>query len=82
MSGRATVHVKTHALGLPFYELTTIVIKHGKENYSMPVRDKKHYYYDRLLFWQENKDQLGLEWAGFLINNAETGPSEKQPGAI
>lgn len=29
----ATVHVETHALGLPFYELTSIVLKFGKDEY-------------------------------------------------
>ncbi|MHB8076331.1 putative immunity protein [Desulfosporosinus fructosivorans] len=27
----ATVHVETHALGLPFYELTAIAFKYGKK---------------------------------------------------
>lgn len=34
----ATVHVETHALGLPIYELTAIVLKYGKDNFPKPVR--------------------------------------------
>jgi len=63
----ATVHVGTHALGLPMYELTSIVLKHGKENFSIPVSEKINYYYNRLLYWQENTDKLKLDWADFLL---------------
>lgn len=62
----ATVHVGTHALGLPFYELTAIVLEYGKDAYQKPVSEKIGYYYQRLLYWQENTDKLGYEWAAFL----------------
>lgn len=65
----ATVHVETHALGLPFYELTALVIKHGKDNYSGPVMDEINYYHDRLLYWIENTDKLELDWATFLLDD-------------
>jgi hypothetical protein len=78
----ATVHAETHALGLPIYELTAIVLKHGKDNFPKPVSEKINYYYDRLLYWQENTDKLGLDWAGFLsddtVPNKERLLSEKQ----
>lgn len=63
----ATVHVGTHALGLPIYELTAIVLKYGKDNFPKPVGEKINFYYNRLLYWQENTDKLGLDWAGFLL---------------
>lgn len=62
----ATVHVGTHALGLPMYELTAIVLKYGKDNFTKLVSKKLDYYYNRLLYWQENTDKLGLDWADFL----------------
>lgn len=65
----ATIHVETHALGLPFYELTAIVLKYGKDNFQKPVREKIDYYYNRLLYWQENTDKLELDWAGFLLDD-------------
>jgi len=78
----ATVHVETHALGLPFYELTAIVLKCGKDNFPKPVSEKINYYYNRLLYWQENTDKLGLDWANFLLDdtkpNKERLLSEKQ----
>lgn len=66
----ATVHVETHALGLPFYELTGMVLKYGKDNFSKPVMEKINYYYDRLLYWKENTDTLELDWADFLLDDA------------
>lgn len=65
----ATVHVGTHALGIPFYELTAVVLEYGKDAYQKPVGEKIEYYYQRLLYWQENTDRLGYEWAAFLIEN-------------
>jgi len=67
----AAVHVETHTFGLPIYELTAIVLKHGKDNFSKPVIEKINYYYNRLLYWQENTDKLGLDWAGFLLDNTK-----------
>lgn len=66
----ATVHVETHALGLPFYELTALVLKFGKGEYEKPVQEKIMYYGERLLYWQENTDKLDLEWAGFLMDDS------------
>jgi hypothetical protein len=65
----ATVHVETHALGLPFHELTAIVLKYGKDNFPKPVSEKINYYYNRLLYWKENTDKLGLDWANFLLDD-------------
>ncbi|HBI04392.1 MAG TPA: hypothetical protein DDY49_10250 [Paenibacillaceae bacterium] len=67
----ATVHVETHALGLPIYELTAIVLKYGKDNYAKPIREKINYYYNRLLYWQDHPDQLGLDWAVFLTDDTK-----------
>lgn len=67
----ASVHVETHALGLPIYELTAMVLKYGKDNFQKPVSEKINYYYNRLLYWQENTDKLGFDWAGFLLDNTK-----------
>ena len=72
----ATVHVETHALGLAFYELTAIVLKYGKDNFQKPVSEKISYYLSRLLYWQENTDKLGLDWAGFLLD--DTRPNKEK----
>ncbi|HSP46473.1 MAG TPA: hypothetical protein VLN47_00100 [Clostridiaceae bacterium] len=62
----ATVHVETHALGLVFYELTAIVLRHGKDDFPGPVREKIAFYRDRLLYWQDNTDHVEMDWAEFL----------------
>jgi hypothetical protein len=72
----AAVHVETHALGLVFYELTAVVLRCGKDNYREPVTEKIKYYKNRLLYWQENTDKLGLEWAGFLLD--DTRPNKEK----
>lgn len=71
----ATIHVETHAIGLPIYELTAIVLKYGKDDFSGPVTEKIDYYYDRLLYWQEHTDELERSWANFLMNDV---PSDQQ----
>lgn len=65
----ATVHVETHALGLPFYELTSLVLKFGKDEYQKQVYEKINYYYQRLIYWQENIDKIDFEWVGFLMDD-------------
>ncbi|MDF9408816.1 hypothetical protein L7E55_10695 [Pelotomaculum isophthalicicum JI] len=72
----ATIHVKTHALGLPIYELTAIVLKYGKENFPKPVSEKINYYYNRLLYWQEYTDKLEIAWIDFLLN--DTSPNKER----
>lgn len=65
----ATVHVETHALGLPFYELTSLVFMLGENGYQKQVCGKIDYYCQRLVYWQENIDKLNLEWASFLMDD-------------
>jgi len=67
----ATVHVETHALGLPMYELTALVLRYGKDKFQKPVSAKLDYYYQRLLYCQENTDKLGLAWAEFLADDSK-----------
>ena len=68
----ATVHVETHALGLVFYELTAIVLKVGLEKCDIAVGKKISYYYERLLYWQENIDDINVSWAKFLMEGRVT----------
>jgi len=68
----ATVHVETHAIGLPIYELTALVLKYGIDNFQKPVSEKIAYYYDRLLYYQENIDKQKLEWAAFLLDDTRS----------
>jgi len=62
----ATVHVETHAIGLPMYELTAIVIECGYHEYQAVVAEKIKFYRERLSFWQEHTEKAGLPWLLFL----------------
>lgn len=67
--GCSTVHVETHALGMAFYELTAIVIKHKYKDYQVEVLDKIKFYINKLLWYQEHTDDLvkNQVWTEFLI---------------
>lgn len=67
--GCSTVHVETHALGMAFYELTAIVIKHKYKDYQVEVFDKIKFYINKLLWYQEHADDLvkNQVWTEFLI---------------
>lgn len=67
----ATVHVETHAVGLPFYELTAIVLKYGKEKFEEPALEKIDYYYNRLSYWQDNINKIEVKWANFLLDDTK-----------
>ncbi len=61
----ATVHVETHAIGLPFYELTSLVREYN--NFTL-ISQKIKFYYENLLYWKENTDKQKKEWAKFLLD--------------
>lgn len=67
--GCSTVHVETHALGLVFYELTAIVMKHKYRDYQVEVLDKINYYMDKLKWYQDHIEDFVSKqiWADFLI---------------
>ncbi|WP_218143883.1 putative immunity protein [Bhargavaea ginsengi] len=67
----ATVHVESHAMGLPIYELTAIVRKHGPDHFAEPVKEKIRFYEQRLHYWQETTDTLELDWAQFLLDDSK-----------
>ncbi len=62
----ATVHVGTHAIGLPMYELTAIVLLNNRHDYEEAVKKKIEFYMDRMHYWQGNADKIDMEWADFL----------------
>jgi len=65
----ATVHVETHAIGLPVYELTALVRNLGLGNSEQAVLDKAAHYRQRLAYWQEMIYQHPGPWAGFLMDD-------------
>ena len=57
-------------------ELMALVLKHEKDNFQNPVSEKISYYKNRLLYWQDNTDKLGLDWAEFLLD--DTRPNKEK----
>ena len=45
------------------------IAKQAILDFPKAVTEKINYYYNRLLYWQENTDKLGLDWADFLLDN-------------
>lgn len=68
--GLSTVHVETHAIGLPLYELTSIVLE-NKEDYEKKVESKIKYYIDTLLYFQNNINNIDFKWTDFLLKDKE-----------
>ena len=54
--GLSSIHVETHALGMVFYHLTSLVIECEYKDFEDEVLKKLDYYKERLIFWEENTD--------------------------
>ncbi len=64
----AVVHTGGHAMGLPMYELTAVVVRCGMKRYEGEVLGKIGEYLERLEYWRENVRKVEWSWAGFLID--------------
>jgi hypothetical protein len=62
----ATVHTPKHALGLPIYELTALVLAKGSEEYREEVSRRIVFYEERLDHWSKRMGQIDRTWAPFL----------------
>lgn len=72
----ATVHVETHAIGLPIYELSAIVKKYGIDNCKDPIENKIKYYIETLNYCEKNIDDSKNNWAYFLLDDSR--PNKEQ----
>ena len=63
----STVHTPTHGLGLPMYELTSIVMENDMKNYEEEVVSKIQFYVDKLVYWNHKSSEIDGPWASFLI---------------
>lgn len=66
----AAVHVETHAIGLPIYELTAIVLEYGMERCEKPLANRLDEYracLDRCA--AQTREGTG-EWAAFLLDDS------------
>lgn len=66
--GCSTVHVKTHAIGLVFYELTALVLQNQKKDYEPIITKQIQHYEQRLDWWCEHtKEYETQSWNKFLL---------------
>lgn len=68
--GLSTIHVETHAIGLPIYELTAIVLN-NKADYKEKVEEKIKWYIERLKYYEDNVDNINIKWADFLKKDVQ-----------
>lgn len=66
--GLSTVHVETHAIGLPIYELSAIVFS-NQGNYQSKVLAKIEFYKKKINECKEKIDEIDIKWADFLMKN-------------
>lgn len=66
--GLSTVHVETHAIGLALYELSAIVLK-DPEKFESEVEKRIQYYEERLIYFQNHRDERKRNWATFLLKD-------------
>lgn len=62
----STVHTETHALGLVFYGLTADYLRTNDESV---VNERLTYFYDKLIYWQDNIGDCQNNWADFIIKD-------------
>lgn len=63
----STVHAQSHAIGLPAYELSSIVFDVGINSYQKPVDRMIDEYKKRLQYWNDHIDEVKHPWAPFLL---------------
>lgn len=73
--GCSSVHVETHAIGLVFYELTSMVHEYGLEHMDK-VEQRIDEYIDLLLKWNKKINQEQFEFTSFLLDDSK--PNKEQ----
>ena len=64
--GCSVVHTLGHTIGLPIYELTAIVRKHGIDSCRDYVEHRNKEYINKLHYWKNHYQDEEREWAKFL----------------
>ena len=62
-----TVHVETHAIGVVMYGITAFVYAGEQKNADDVIARECDWFYDRLLYWEKNIDNVDSTWAPFLL---------------
>lgn len=67
--GLSTIHTPKHAIGLPIYELSSIVFEHGIEKCKPYLEEKIKFYEETLKDCIKKIETLDYTWAIFLTKN-------------
>lgn len=65
----STVHVETHAIGLPIYELTALVHECGIKDCEAALSEKIAQYVSCLNICAEQANSPERQWAAFLLDD-------------
>ena len=69
--GCSSIHVKTHTIGLVFYELTAIVLEYGFDDCEKIIEEKINNYIYCLEQCEKRVNDESLIWASFLMKEKE-----------
>ena len=64
--GLSTIHTPKHALGIVFYGLTAQYHAAEIKKRTKKIDDMINWFYERLLYWQDNTDKHYHQWADFI----------------
>ncbi|MDD2592443.1 MAG: hypothetical protein PHP11_04170 [Erysipelotrichaceae bacterium] len=64
--GLSTIHTPKHALGIVFYGLTAQYHAAEIKERTKKIDDMINWFYESLLYWQDNTDKHYHQWADFI----------------
>ena len=63
----SVVHTAGHAMGYPVYDLTSVVLSCGGKDFEDAVKERKHMYITKLLYYSAHCQDYHQKWAYFLM---------------
>ncbi len=66
--GLSTIHVKTHAIGMVFYDLTSAVLEYGIDSFEEAVKNKINEYIITLKTCNQEINKV-IKWNSFLMKD-------------
>lgn len=66
----ATIHVETHALGIVFYGLTSLVYAEKPDDFDTFVAKECDWFFEKLKYWEANYNKVDTSWAPFLMDES------------
>lgn len=67
--GLSTIHVKTHAVAMVFYDLTSVVLAHGIDSFEEAVIKRINEYIETLKTCNLEVNNKDIKWNSFLMKD-------------